>query len=168
MSASSAWRRAACGVVRRGADAFGKSVALKMHFTSGTLALLQEWYARRPDKGARVLDGSDTGIEEWVARTPVAPRHNLRAPDEKRFFVRLGGPTGELVATRSPHGSMMKRAETGTLRVLDAAGTDARAAFGTTACGSGVPPWSPGALFRVVIQDDQRSVWDLSGDRLGS
>ena len=26
---------------------------------------------------------------------------------------------------------------------------------------------APGALFRVVIQDDQRSVWDLSGDRLG-
>ncbi|HOM80465.1 MAG TPA: hypothetical protein PLU39_12830 [Armatimonadota bacterium] len=158
------------GVVRQGADAFGKSVAQKMHFTSGTLALLQEWYARRPDKGARVLDGSDTGLEEWAARTPVATLHNVRAPDEKRFFVRLDGPTGELVAKRSPHGSMMKRAETGTLRVLDAAGKVVHEEqFSTdTACEIRCPlRGAAGALFRVVIQDDQRSVWDLSGDGLG-
>ena len=133
-------------MVRRGADAFGKSVALKMHFTSGTLALLQEC-TRRPDKGARVLDGSDTGIEEWVARTPVAPRHNLRAPDEKRF-VRLGGPTGELVATRSPHGSMMKRRDRHAPRPGRGGNLWHEQQFSTdTACEIGVPPWSPWRAF---------------------
>ncbi len=157
--------------VRSGYSADGKSVAQKMHFTSGAMALLQKWYeTRRPDKGVTVLDGKGAGMAEYLAKTPDAEEHSVRAPDEKVFYVRLNGPVAVLQADRRPHGAMTKRAESGTVRVLDASGavvqqgafdTDTKHRFSCSLKGAA------GSVFKVVIQDDQRGVWSLAGEGLG-
>ena len=52
--------KAMVATIRAGAGANGKSIAQKMIFTSGTLALLQQWYAtHRNDKGATVLSDGE-------------------------------------------------------------------------------------------------------------
>ena len=106
---------------------------------------------------------------KYLAKSADADRHAVRAPNEKVFFVRLRGPSSKLVATRSPHGAMQKRAEFGTIKVSNAAGivvgegkfsTDDKHEFRCTLKGEA------GADFKVVVQDDQRGVWTLKGDNL--
>ncbi len=150
-----------------GADSFGKSVAQKLHFAGGTLALLQEHYAQtRSDKGASALSGDAAWFAAMMAKTPAAKRHSVRAPDEKIFWVELQAAETELTCTRSPHGAMTKRSPTGTLQVTDAAGhvigedtfsTDGAHEYRVKLTGQ------PGEQFRVLINDDQRGVWTLTG-----
>jgi len=158
-------------LARGGASGSGKGIAQQMHFTAGTMALLQQWFAaHRPDKGVRVLDGTDAGIEKYLAKTANAEEHSVRAPDEKTFFVKLRAETSELVAKRRPHGAMPKRAEFGTIQVLDGkAATVAEGKFSTDGKHEFRCPLkaAPGAVFKVVIRDDQRGVWSLSGEKLG-
>lgn len=158
-------------VARGGPESSGKSIAQKMHFTPGTLALLQQWYeTHRKDKGVDVLDGSPASVERFLAKTPDAQEHSVRAPDEKVFFVNLRGQASELITNRRPHGAMTKRAEFGTIQVMDAAGavvkegrfsTDEKHEFRCPLKGA------PGAVFKVVVRDDQRGVWSLGGENLG-
>jgi hypothetical protein len=160
-------------LVRGGGTSNGKSIASHMNFTSGTLALLQEWYAtRRPDKGAEVLAGSDADKTAWLAKAHDAKEYSVRAPDRKVFVVCRTGqaadPAGvRLTATRRPFGAMNKRADFGTIRVLDAAdAVVAQGRFSTDdshefTCRLTGPA---GARFQVVIDDDQRSVWNLQGE----
>jgi hypothetical protein len=125
----------------------GKGVAQQLFFTSGTLAELQQYYARtRPDKGLSVLDGSPEAMAKLLVRTATSERHSVRAPD-----------------------TMNKRAEFATWQVLDGEGrvvahdkcsTDVGHEFKTTLRGNGP------AGFKVVIDDDQRGVWSLYGDGL--
>jgi hypothetical protein len=150
-----------------GNQSFGKSLGQQLHFAGGTLELLQEWYAKtRPDKGANVLSGDPVWYAGIMAKTPDATRHSVRAPDEKVFFVELTAAQTELLAQRKPHGAMTKRSPTGTLQVLDAAGTPVgRDTFSTD------DPYEfrctlkgkAGDRLKVVINDDQRGVWTLSG-----
>ncbi|MDH7570394.1 MAG: glycoside hydrolase family 127 protein, partial [Armatimonadota bacterium] len=153
------------------ADSFGKSIGQAMVFTAGTLALLQRWYAtQRPDRGATVMDGSDSTPEALAAKAPVAAAHRVRAPDLKRFAVRLNTTGAELKVVRLPHGAMTKRAEYGTARVLDA---DGRVVQNTRFSTDEAYEWRvalPGAVgteYRVEVEDDQRGVWSLSGEGLG-
>ena len=158
-------------VARSGAPSFGKSVAQKMHFVPGLMGLLQEWYrASRKDKGESVLDGSGAGMERFIAKTRDAKRHSVRAPNEKVFYVKLRGTTGELVATRQPHGAMRKDWELGTIQVTSLDGevvkegkfsTDGEHEFRAALKAS-----KPGAVYKVLVKDDQRGVWGLSGDNL--
>ncbi|NCO36841.1 MAG: hypothetical protein AUJ92_03045 [Armatimonadetes bacterium CG2_30_59_28] len=153
---------------RGGGDSFGKSIAQQMHFTSGTMALLQQWYDKhRSDKGVSVMDGSVSNMLKYFGKTPDADRHAVRAPDEKVFFLRMNGTTTELIATRTPHGAMTKRAELGTIRVLDSTGaviregkfsTDDKHEFRCPLQGNA------GAQLKVVVNDDQRGVWSLKGE----
>ena len=164
------WRivdEALAAVAVGGADSFGKSVAQKLHFAGGTLALLQEHYARtRSDKGASALSGDAAWFAAMMARTPAAKRHSVRAPDEKIFWVELQTAEAELVCTRSPHGAMTKRSPTGTLQVTDTSGqvigedtfsTDGPHEYRVKLAGQ------PGNQFRVLVNDDQRGVWTLTG-----
>ena len=159
------------GVVFGGADTSGKSIAQKMFFTSGTLALLQQWYAaHRPDRGAGVLDGSDGSMAVFMARTADADRHAARTPDLKTFYVKLLAPASELLAERRPHGSMVKRADTGTITVTDAAGSVLKEGSFSTDTGHEFRcplAGEVGAQFKVVINDDQRGVWTVRGNDLG-
>ena len=158
-------------VVRGGASGSGKSIASQMNVTAGTLALLQAWYAaRRSDKGAHVLAGTAEDEAAWLAKTRTAKEYSVRAPDRKRFMVRItSAADARLTAVRRPFGAMQKRAESGTIQVLDAAGaTVAKGQFATddphefTCQLKG----RPGALFQVIVDDDQRGVWDLKGPGL--
>lgn len=154
-----------------GADSFGKSVAQKLNFAGGTLALLQEWYAKtRPDKGASVLSGDAAWYAAMMTKTPYAKRHAVRAPDEKVFLVQLRGDKAELLVVRNRHGAMNKRSPTGTLKVLSPKGetvatdtwsTDDDHEYRCTLTGA------KGDCFKVVINDDQRGIFSLSGDNLG-
>ncbi|MBM3474089.1 MAG: hypothetical protein FJX75_12540 [Armatimonadetes bacterium] len=153
-----------------GGQSFGKSLGQQLHFAGGTLALLQEHYAKaRPDKGANVLSGDPVWYAGIMAKTPDATRHSVRAPDEKVFFVELTVGKTELLAERKPHGAMTKRSPTGTLQVLDAAGTP----VGQDTFSTDGPhqfrcelKGKPGGWFKVVVNDDQRGVWTLSGANL--
>ena len=159
-------------VVRGGPEAFGKSIAQKANFTSGTLALLQQWYtAHRPDKGLAVMDGAGSDLATYAAKARDTERHSARAPDEKTFFVTLRAGAGELLAERTPHGAMPKRAEFCTIKVLDAAGAVVKAGkFSTDGPSEFRCPLqgAAGAQFKVVVNDDQRGVWSLSGDNLAT
>jgi len=162
---------ALAATVRGGPEAFGKSLAQKMHYTSGTLALLQQWYDRhRPDKGEHVLDGSGSGQEAYLLKTPAAEEFSVRAPDEKVFWVKLTETAGTLVANRSPHGAKNKDWPTGTLEVSEAAGKsvakDEYSTDGAHEFRTALKAPQAGATYKVVIRDDQRSVWNVSGDNL--
>lgn len=153
-----------------GADSFGKSVAQKLHFAGGTLALLQEHYAQaRPDRGASVLSGDAAWLAARMAKTPAAKRHSVRAPDDKVFWIELQAAEAELTCSRSPHGAMTKRSPTGTLQVTSSGGqvigedtfsTDGAHEYRLKLAGQ------PGDQFRVHINDDQRGVWTLAGANL--
>lgn len=143
----------------------GKGLAQHIFFTSGTLAELQKWYAETlPDKGLSVLDGSPESMVKLLVRTATSDRHSVRAPDQKVFYVRLTQDIAELKLTRTPHGAMNKRSETCTFQVLseggkvvaqDGCSTDVGQEFTVPLVGKGA------ALFKVVIDDDQRGVWTL-------
>ena len=158
-------------VARSSAPSFGKSVAQKMHFAPGIMGMLQEWYAaHRRDKGANVIDGSGAGMERLVAKTRDARRHSVRAPNEKVFYVRAQKAQADLLASRQPHGAMNKDWEHGSIEVRDAAGglvkqgkfsTDGPHQFRARLAAG-----RPGAVYRVVVKDDQRGVWSLSGQDL--
>jgi hypothetical protein len=159
------------GVAFAGADTSGKSIAQKLFFTSGTLARLQQWCAtHRPDKGTSLLDGSAASMAAFMARTPDADRQAARTPDLKTFYVRLQAPTSELLAARTPHGSMVKRAETGTIKVTGTDGTVIReGSFSTDTAHEFRCPLAGavGTEFKTVINDDQRGIWTLRGRDLG-
>jgi len=158
-------------IARSGSPSFGKSVAQKMHFTASTMGLLQAWYAKhREDQGAKVLDGSGAGMERFIAKTRDAKRHSVRAPDVKTFYVKAIAKEAELIATRRPHGAMRKNWEFGTIEVRDAKrqivkqgefSTDGKHEFRAS-----LKAEAPGAVYRVVVKDDQRGVWSLSGTGL--
>jgi hypothetical protein len=148
----------------------GKGLAQFIFFASGTLAELQQWYAKTlPDKGVNVLDGSPESMAKLLVRTATSERHSVRAPDQKTFSVRLKRDIAELTLTRTPHGAMNKRAEFATWQVLDTEGrvvagdkcsTDVGQEFKSTLVGKGP------VVFKVVVDDDQRGVWTLSGEDL--
>lgn len=148
----------------------GKSVAQQAFFTPQVLAELQQWYARTmPDKGVTVLDGSPESMAAMLIRTAANERHSVRAPNVKVFFVRLKRDIAELTLQRTPHGAMPHLADLATLKALDAAGkvvqqatcsTDEKAEVKWTLVGKGAQ------VFQVVIDDDQRGVWSLSGEDL--
>lgn len=154
-------------LVRRGGAADGKSIASQMNFTASTLALMQDWFAtRRPDRGLGLLAGGPDDTAIWLSKTRPAKEYSVRAPDRKRFVVRLTGTETKLVATRRPHGAMIPRAEQGTIRVLDAAG--AVVAQGRFSTGESHEfncrlSGAAGTRFQVVIDDDQRGVWHVAG-----
>ncbi len=157
---------AAC---RGGPDAFGKSLAQKLVFTSKTLALLQQGYdAHREDRGIHALDGSRT--EAYLLRTPRARSFRVRGPTEKVFYAQRTSPAGRLLAVRTPHGARPKEAPTGTLTVFGPDGTVvARDEFSTDTkheyrCE--LPGTVDGAVYKVVVRDDLRAVWDLGGEGL--
>jgi hypothetical protein len=152
------------------AGGLGKAMAQRLFFTSEVLGRLQSWYAAtRPDHGRGVLDGNPEMRIGLLLRHARSDRHGVRAPDQKVFFVRLRTPQAVMTATRTPHGSMTKRAESGTLMVYDAAGAlVAEDHFGTDgsheyACAL---PGAAGTQYKVVIDDDQRGVWTLHGEHL--
>ena len=157
--------------LRSHAGSNGKSIAMQMTFTPDTLALLQEWHAaHRPDKGANVLAGSAMDTERFVAGTREARSHDVRAPDEKVFWLKLTGTTAELTAKRAPFGGMHKRSEFGTIAVHDAAGkvvqkgkysTDLKYAFRAT-----LKSARRGGVYKVIVTDDQRAIWALSGESM--
>jgi hypothetical protein len=152
-----------------GAESFGKSMAQKIHFAGGILALLQEHYAALPDKGANLLSGDASWYAALMAKTPTATRHALRAPDEKVFFVQLQAPQSELFITRMPHGAMNKRSPTGTVKVFGPAGTTVGEDTFSTDTGHDTRvalQGQAGDQFRVVVNDDQRGIFNLSGDNL--
>ncbi|MEN6641424.1 MAG: hypothetical protein ABFE08_03160 [Armatimonadia bacterium] len=145
----------------------GKSIAQQFFFTPQVLAELQQWYAKTmPDKGATVLDGTPEAMAAMLIRTATSERHNVRAPNVKVFFVRLKRDIAELTLQRTPHGAMIKVADQATLKALDASGkvvqqatcsTDEKAEIKWTLVGKGAQ------VFKIVIDDDQRGVWTLSG-----
>lgn len=153
-----------------GPDSFGKSLAQKIHFAGGTLALLQNRHAQAsPDGGASLLSGDPAWYAARMAKTPDATRHSVRAPDGKVFFAEFRAPRARLSVLRTPHGAMTKRSPTGTLRVLDAQGatvgedtysTDSAREYERALQGR------PGDRLKVLINDDQRGVWSLSGEGL--
>jgi len=149
---------------------FGKSLAQQIFFTNGTLAELQQWYAKTlPDKGLNILDGSPEVMAALLVRTATSDRQSVRAPDKKVFTVQLKQDIAELTLRRTPHGAMTKRAEFATFQVLaddgqvvaqDKCSTDDKHEFKVMLVGKGA------VQFKVVIDDDQRGVWSLSGEKL--
>jgi hypothetical protein len=156
-------------VAGSGGDSFGKANAQKMFFSSGLMALLQEHLRSQPDQGANFLSGDEEWLARYLARTPAARNHAVRAPDEKVFFVQLKGDRCELIATRQPHGAMNKRAEHGTITITAGGKTVTEDRFSTDLPHEFRTPLTGkiGDIFRVVINDDQRGIWNLSGDKLG-
>lgn len=157
-------------VVIGGSPGFGKSLAQQLHFSGGILALLQERLAQaRPDQGVGALSGDAAWRAGILARTPDATRHAVRAPDQKIFFVRATEPEAELLIERTPYGAMTKRSPTGMLSIIDPNGAIiAEDHFSTDdphqyRCKL---PGAAGARFEVKIDDDQRGVWTLRGDKL--
>ncbi len=148
----------------------GKGMAQFTFFTSGTLAELQQWYARTlPDKGVSVLDGSPESMAKLLIRTATSDRHSVRAPDQKVFYVQNTMDAAQLRLQRTPHGAMNKRAEFATVQVLgpggqvvwqDKCSTDGAHEFTVPVTGKGA------VQYKVVIDDDQRGVWSLSGDHV--
>jgi hypothetical protein len=121
------------------------------------------------------MTGSGEDMAAYLSRTHDAREYSVRAPNVKIFVVRLAGAAGGeqppalLTAARKPFGAMTKGAEFGTIQVLDAAGgvvkqgqfnTDDSHQFTCSLSGAA------DAVFKVVIHDDQRGVWNLVGDRL--
>ncbi|OGV78482.1 MAG: hypothetical protein A3K19_18285 [Lentisphaerae bacterium RIFOXYB12_FULL_65_16] len=158
------------GTLTQGAASFGKSLAQQIFFASETLAELQRWYAAtRPDKGLSVLDGSPEVMASLLVKTAASDRYSVRAPNDKFFFVRLRDKDAELTVLRTPHGAMTRAAEFAALTITDAAGktvfddkcsTDDKHEFRSALAGE------PGAEFKVAINDDQRGVWNLKGEKL--
>ncbi|MCE5239472.1 hypothetical protein LLH23_13430 [bacterium] len=148
----------------------GKGMAQFIFFTSGTLAELQQYYARTlPDKGVNVLDGSPESMARLLIRTATSDRHSVRAPDQKVFYVENTLDMAELTLRRTPHGAMNKRAEFATVQVLglgrqvvwqNKCSTDEAHEFTVPVTGKGA------VQYKVIIDDDQRGVWSLSGDHV--
>jgi hypothetical protein len=106
----------------------------------------------------------------FISSTEDAEQHAARSPNEKVFYVQARAAGCELVARRTPWGSTSKRAEFGTIKVLDSKGAVVREGqFSTDGPHeSRCPlPGEAGAQFKVLINDDQRGVWTLSGEKLG-
>jgi hypothetical protein len=161
---------AMAAAARGGPDAFGKSLAQKLHFTAGALALLQQWFdTHRADKGATAMDGGTGDLLRYIAKTPDARALKVRAPDEKVFWVKLTNADATLVATRTPHGAKPKAWPTGTIRVLDATGAEVKSAeYSTDDTHEFRLPIraAAGAVYKVVVKDDQRAVWNVSGENV--
>ena len=156
-------------VVQDGPQSFGKSLAQKMVFSSTALALLQKWYTEHgQDEGLAVMDG--TNSEKRLLRIMDSDQFQVRAPDEKLFLVRRTGDAAKLTMLRRPHGAKSKDWPTGTLEVRNAdAAVLVRDEFSTDGkheFRSDLPPGKPGDIFRVVIRDDQRSVWNVAGENV--
>ncbi len=132
------------------------------------MALLQDHLRSQSGLGDNYLSGDDEWMANYLSRTPYAGNHGVRAPDQKVFFVQLKGEQSQLTAQRQPHGALNKRADEGTLTltragemvVTDSFSTDLPHEFSTTLSGP------PGRVYRVVIDDDQRAIWNLQGDNL--
>lgn len=158
-------------LIHSGSSSSGKSIAQHMNFTVDLLAILQRWYAtHRPDKGESVLAGGDDDTAQFLARAPDASEHSVRGPTHKVFVVRLDtSESVELLAARKPFGAAQKRALTGSIKVIDAAGNVVKQGDFSTdgphqfSCPLGGPR---GSEFKVVIEDDMRGVWNLSGKQL--
>lgn len=161
---------ALAATVTQGPAAFGKSLAQQIFFASGTLAELQRWYAAtRPDRGASVLDGNPEAMAALLVRSARSERFNVRAPNRKEFVVRAREAGAELLALRTPHGSMQKGAEFARLNVIAAGGTtvfEDRCSTDERHESRCALPGVAGSEFRVVIEDDQRGVWTVKGDRV--
>ncbi len=151
-----------------GAPSIGKSIAQKLHFSADIMGRLQQWWAgRREDKGIHMVDDSAAGIARMIAKTRDAKKHRVRAPDEKVFFVKAGAAPAELIASRSPHGAMTKRAAFGTIQVSDAAGrVVAEGKFSTDGPHEFRATLKRRGVYKVLVRDDQRGVWSLSGKGL--
>ncbi len=166
---------ALAAVVHSGSSGSGKAIAQQMNFTSNLLAILQQWYAtHRSDKGADVLSGAGDDMARYLAKTADAKEHSVRGPNQKIFLVRLRGGDGQpvtatLTAAREPFGAMGKRAATGSIQVLNSAGAVVKqGAFSTDLSHAFQCPLAgpAGTVFKVLIDDDQRGVWSLAGQRL--
>ena len=113
-------------------------------------------------------------MAHYLAKTGDAKEHSVRGPNQKVFLVRLHSDDGQPVTTRlkavrKPFGAMGKRAATGTIKVLDAAGTVVKQGEFSTDLGHEFhcPLAGPAeTVFKVLIDDDQRGVWSLAGGRL--
>ena len=162
---------AVSAIVRGRVSSSGKSLAQYLIFTGSTLALLQKWYEKhREDRGLRVMDGSVESFERHLMKTRDARKHNVRAPDEKMFWLKLTARKAVLAAERSPHGGRPKVSPTGTIRVLDqrkrVVSEGSFSADGPHRFRAALEAGPPGAVYQVIVQDDQRGVWSLSGENL--
>jgi hypothetical protein len=162
--------QALSATVMQTAGGNGKGMSQQAFFTSGVLAELQRWYAAtRPDQGATVLDGSPAMMAQLLVKTAASDRFSVRAPDQKLFVVRLEPGLSTLKVSRKPHGAMNKRAEFATVKITDLAGkvvaqdrcsTDDKREFSFSLDGKN------SAQFNLVIDDDQRGVWNVAGESL--
>lgn len=158
-----------------GAGSNGKSIASEANYTASTLELLQQWYATRGEnQGLSLLSGAGDDLARHLGRARDAQDHRVRNPQTKVFLVtlRADAPQAPVVlrATSKPHGSAAKRMDTGTIQVLTASGkTVKREEFNTDrACRFACPlQGARGDVFKIVIKDDERSVWSLVGEGLG-
>lgn len=158
---------ALAAVVRAGGSGNGKAIAQQMNFTSGVLAVLQEWHASRDaDRGSDVLSGRGEDRAQYLAKTRDAKEHSVRGPDKKTFLVYLSQTDATLQATRKPFGAMQRRAAEGTIEVRDASNAMVQQdRFSTDLSHDFSCPLSgkPGEAFTVLVNDDQRGVWNLAG-----
>ena len=153
------------GTLFSGPVGFGKSIAQKLVFAPKTLYLLQQWHAaKRPDKGIRVLDGSAEDRLRFLVMTVDVREHTVRGPDRKIFHVRADAAPATLVLTREKHGAIPKSAPTGTVTITDGADNVVRSdTFDTDKPWTSQVPLEPAVSCRVVVDDDMRSKWSLSG-----
>ena len=157
-------------VVRGGTPSFGKSLAQKIVFTAGTMAILQNWFeAHRDDKGSEVLAGGTAGLEKYIVRTHDAKEHKVRAPDRKTFWIKLKDDTVDLQARRKPTGAKPKDWQKGAITVHDAEGNElAKETFSTDGAFQFKTELKAkvGSIFKVTVDDDQRAHWSLSRDNV--
>jgi PcRGLX-like N-terminal RIFT barrel domain/PcRGLX-like protein central beta sandwich domain/PcRGLX-like protein C-terminal alpha/alpha toroid domain len=146
-----------------GASSIGKNIAQQMVYTPDTLALLQQYHAAHSkNKGIKALDGSADSAVAFLLRSKESKTHDVRSPDVKVFHIKLA-KRNTLIATRKRHGALPKKMPFGTIKILNEADklvadgrydTDKPHVF-TAQLKAG--------LYKVVIHDDQRSRWSLSG-----
>ena len=141
----------------------GKGFGQYARFAAPLLATLRD--ARDHCEAARqlVTINMDDLLQRKLAKAAPTPFLGIRAPKEKRFFVRVGDGAETIVITRKPHGSMSKAAPTGTVTVTDPDGREIRReTFDTDkACELSVPipTDAPRGAYAVRIVDDMRGIW---------
>lgn len=161
--------KAFAAILTERAPAMGKSLAQRLVYAGTTLAYLQEYFATAdPERGGLLL--SDDGFMDAIVRIPDAARFSVRSPTVKVFHVQTTGAAPVLTGGRTPHGARPKEMSSGTLVVTDAAGAEvARQDFDTDrpyACRIPLPGLA-GGVYRVVVTDDERSVWTFAGEDVG-
>ena len=154
-------------VTANGVQDFGKSFAQDAHFAPEIMARLVKLGA--PDKPYGVPLRWTLARMRTEALRDVRPAKELclRGPVDKTVVFRYLGGAGQFVASRATWGARPREEANGSVTIVGPAGEVAKETFDTDTfpyeARAKLPANAPAGDYRVIIHDDMRGRWDVTG-----